>query len=339
MTAASLDHELMRRAIANAARVRLSTSPNPWVGAVVAATDGQLFDGATEPPPGAHAEVVALRSAGERAARSTVYTTLEPCNHTGRTGPCSDALVEAGVERVVIGILDPDPNVAGSGVERLRSAGVRVDVGVEADAVEEQLRPYLHHRRTGRPYVVLKLAASLDGGTAAPDGTSQWITGPAARAVAHEIRAHSDAIVVGAGTVRADDPSLTVRDWAPPSDWVVTDLDPERIVLGRAPAGAKAHPCLEVTGDLPDIVADMGRRGYLQVMVEGGAFTAAAFHRAGLVDRYELFLAPALFGGNDARAMFQGIGASTIDDVWRGRIVNAAPCGDDLHVTLEPPRN
>lgn len=322
--------------MANAARVRLVTSPNPWVGAVVAATDGEMFDGATEPPGGPHAEIVALTAAGPKAVRSTLYTTLEPCNHDGRTGPCTEAIVGAAVDRVVIGVLDPDPNVAGTGVERLREAGVAVDIGVESSAVTEQLLPYLHHRRTGRPFIILKLAATLDGATAAPDGTSQWITGPAARRAAHRIRAHSDAICVGAGTVRTDDPSLTVRDWQPGPDVVFGDLDPTRIVLGRAPADARVHPCLEVTGDLSDIVADMGERGILQLMVEGGAHTAAAFHRAGLVDRYELFLAPALMGGDDARGLFEGQGAESIDDLWRGEIVHAERLGADVHIVLVP---
>ncbi|MBX3287023.1 MAG: bifunctional diaminohydroxyphosphoribosylaminopyrimidine deaminase/5-amino-6-(5-phosphoribosylamino)uracil reductase RibD, partial [Actinobacteria bacterium] len=214
----------MAQAVTLAAAVRVATSPNPWVGCVIEAADGRVFGGATEPPGGAHAEVAALRAAGGAARGATAWVTLEPCSHTGRTGPCADALVEAGVARVVVALEDPDPRVAGRGIERLRAAGVDVEVGVEADAVREQLAPYLKHRSTGRPWVVLKLASSLDGRTAAPDGTSQWITGGAARADAHQLRAESDAIVVGAGTVRADDPSLTVRH--------VPGRSPMRVVLG-----------------------------------------------------------------------------------------------------------
>ena len=202
----------MAEAITAAAAVRHRTSPNPWVGAVVVTADGQSFAGATEPPGGRHAEVVALDVAGDAARGATVYTTLEPCCHHGRTGPCTDALLAAGVTRVVVGIEDPDANVAGQGVAHLRAAGVDVEVGVLADEVRRQLAPYRKHRETGRPWIVLKLAATIDGRTAAPDGTSQWITGHAARADAHRLRAESQAILVGAGTVRADDPALTVRD-------------------------------------------------------------------------------------------------------------------------------
>ena len=208
------DHEHMLRAVELAAGVRASTSPNPWVGCVLVAADGRQVEGATQPPGGAHAEAAALAEAaatGVDMRGATAYVTLEPCNHHGRTPPCADALIDAGVARVVVGVADPDPQVRGAGIERLRAAGVEVTTGVAAEVVTELLAPYVRHRETGRPYVVLKLAASLDGRTAAPDGTSRWITGEAARADAHRLRAESDAVLVGAGTVRADDPALTVR--------------------------------------------------------------------------------------------------------------------------------
>ena len=332
----AVDLELMDRAIANAAVARFRASPNPWVGSVVAASDGSIFDGATEPPGGPHAERVALAAAGQAASGATLYTTLEPCSHTGRTGPCTEAILEADVARVVVGILDPDDNVAGTGVEALRSAGLQVDVGVRTAEIEQQLLPYLHHRRTGRPYVVLKMAMSLDGRTAAPDGSSHWITGPEARRAVHRIRAESDAIVVGAGTVRADDPSLTVRDWEPPPGVDASALDPARVVIGSAPADAKVHPCQEVSGPISDIVAELAHQGVLQLMVEGGAQVAAQFHAAGVVDRYELFLAPALFGGDDGHPVLAGDGAPTMADVWRGQIIGVEQLGNDLHVTLLP---
>jgi len=322
------DVEAMRRAVAAAWRVRTATSPNPWVGCVLVTAGGEVCTGATAPPGGPHAEVAALAAAGARSRGATVYVTLEPCSHTGRTGPCADALLAAGVARVVVGVLDPDPNVSGRGAERLRAAGIPVDVGVAADEVTAQLAPYLKHRSTGRPWVVLKLAATLDGRTAAPDGTSRWITGPEARADAHALRAESDAIVVGAGTVGADDPSLTVRH--------VEGRDPLRVVLGRAPAGARVHPCVELDGDLGAVLDDLGRRGVVQAMVEGGATTAAAFHRAGLVDRYVLYLAPALMGGDGGAGLFTGAGAPTMADLWRGRVVDVRRVGDDLRVDLAP---
>ena len=322
------DEAMMARAVALAATVRTRTSPNPWVGCVLRTTDGAVHEGATAPPGGPHAEVAALAAAGGAAAGATVWSTLEPCSHHGRTGPCADALVAAGVARVVVGILDPDARVAGQGVARLRRAGVDVEVGVGADDVRAQLAPYLVHRTTGRPFVVVKLAATLDGRTAAPDGTSQWITGAAARADAHRLRAESDAVLVGAGTVRADDPSLTVRH--------VEGDDPLRVVLGRAPEGAKVHPALELGGDLADVLTTLGGKGVLQVLVEGGATVAGALHRAGLVDRYVVYLAPALLGGDDGRGLFAGPGAATMADVWRGRITGVTRLGEDLRIDLVP---
>jgi diaminohydroxyphosphoribosylaminopyrimidine deaminase / 5-amino-6-(5-phosphoribosylamino)uracil reductase len=313
----------MGRALDLAASVRASTSPNPWVGAVI---EPGGFEGTTQPPGGRHAEIVALDRAGDAARGSTMVVTLEPCPHHGRTPPCADAIIEAGVARVVVGIEDPDPNVRGKGVARLREAGVEVEVGVLADEVRAQLAPYLKHRNTGRPWLVLKLAASVDGRTAAPDGSSQWITGDEARADAHRLRAESDAVIVGAGTVRADDPSLTVRH--------VEGRDPLRVVLGKAPPGAKVHPAVELEGDLDGVLDELGRRGVLQAVVEGGPTVAGEFHRAGLVDRYVIYLAPALFGGDDGRPLFAGPGAPSIDEVWRGRITNVERLGADLKLEL-----
>jgi diaminohydroxyphosphoribosylaminopyrimidine deaminase/5-amino-6-(5-phosphoribosylamino)uracil reductase len=325
------DEQWMTTAISVADTARSRTSPNPWVGAVVVAGSGQLLSrGATEPPGGRHAEVVALDEAGDRARGATLFVTLEPCSHHGRTGPCVEAVEAAGVARVVVGISDPDQRVAGRGLEQLRAAGIEVVVGTCADQVTAQLAPYLHHRRTGRPYVVLKLASTLDGRTAAPDGTSQWITGEAARRDAHLIRAHSDAVVVGAGTVRADDPALTVR--------LVPGRDPLRVVLGCAPAHAKVHPCREYSGELEPLLDDLGAQGILQVMVEGGATVARAFHAQGLVDRYVFYFAPALFGGDDARGLFAGPGAPTISELRTLDLTEVIRLGSDLRIDALPKR-
>ena len=202
-------------------------------------------------------------------------------------------------------------------------------MGVAADEVAEQLAPYLKHRSTGRPWVVLKMAASLDARTAAPDGTSRWITGEAARRDVHLLRARSDAVLVGAGTVRVDDPALTVR-----LDDGVERTQPLRVVLGEAPPGARVHPALELSGDLGEVLLELGRRGVLQLLVEGGPRVAHDFHAAGLVDRYVLYLAPVLFGGDDARPLFSGPGAGTIADVWKGRLVSVSQLGDDLRVEV-----
>ena len=328
------DRECMTRAIAAGAQVRCITSPNPWVGCVVRTPDGALF--ATSEPGGPHAEAGALAAAGTAAAGATAYVTLEPCSHQGRTGPCADALVAAGVRRVVIGIDDPDHQVAGAGIQRLRDAGVQVDVGLFAGKVAQQLAPYLHHRQTGRPYVVLKLAMTLDGGTAAPDGSSQWITNPAARADGHRLRAESDAILVGAGTVRRDDPSLTVRDYVPPVMPASGVVDPQRVILGSVQEGARVEPCREMRGELGTVLDELGADGVLQLLVEGGASVAGAFHRAGLVDRYVIYVAPALFGGGDARHLFTGQGAYSIDDLWRGEFTAVERVGSDLRIEMAP---
>ncbi len=227
---------------------------------------------------------------------------------------------------MVVGVTDPDPSVAGSGIDALRAAGIEVEVGVLADDVDAQLAAYLHHRRTGRPYVICKLAMSLDGGIAAPDGTSQWITGEDARRDAHRLRAESDAILVGAGTVRADDPALTVRH--------LVGSDPLRVVLGTAPPGSKVHPCLEWQGTIDDLLDELGRRDVVQLMVEGGAGVVGSFHAAGLVDRYVLYVAPALFGGSDAKAAIGSPTAATITDIWRGRFDTIERVGDDVRIEL-----
>ena len=357
------DVEHMRRAMALATAVRSSTAPNPWVGSVVVAAtqadqeadhadvhaDGatrpvggalQTFGGATAPPGGPHAEIAALAAAGDAARGATLYSTLEPCVHHGRTPPCTDAIVDAGIARVVIGVEDPDPKVAGRGIAALRDAGIDVVIGVAADEVTEQLAPYLKHRSTGQPWVILKMAATLDARTAAPDGTSRWITGESARRDAHRLRARSDAVLVGAGTVRADDPELTVRlDVDVDADVADVIVDgarsqPLRVVLGTAPEGARVHPALELSGALDDVLAELGRRGVLQLLVEGGATVAHDFHVAGLVDRYVVYLAPKFFGGDDARPLFAGPGAGTIADVWKGRLVSVERLGDDLRVEV-----
>ena len=322
------DAAFMDRALALGATARAVAPPNPWVGAVLVTPAGSVHEGATAAPGGPHAEIGALAAAGTAATGATLYVTLEPCAHHGRTPPCADAVIAAGVARVVVALEDPDPSVRGAGLARLRAAGVAVDVGLRSPEAAAQLAPYLKHRTTGRPWVVLKLAATLDGRIAAADGTSRWITGDAARDDAHRLRAESDAVLVGAGTVRADDPALTVRR--------VPGRDPLRVVLGRAGPGARVHPALELSGDLGAVLDDLGGRGVVQLLVEGGARVAHGFHAAGLVDRYVLYLAPALAGGDDGPGLFAGPGAPTIADVWRGRVVDVARLGDDLRVELAP---
>jgi diaminohydroxyphosphoribosylaminopyrimidine deaminase / 5-amino-6-(5-phosphoribosylamino)uracil reductase len=329
-----VDRAFMRRAIELGETVRSSTSPNPWVGCLVVPAGslpegGTVAEGATLPPGGAHAEVVALEMAGESARGATAYVSLEPCAHHGRTPPCVDALLAAGIARVVVAVEDPDSRVAGKGIERLRTAGLEVVLGVGREEATRSLAPYLKHRRTGRPWVVLKLAATLDGRIAAPDGSSRWITGAEARKDVHQLRSESGAIAVGAGTARADDPALTVRGRA--------GRDPLRVVLGKASPEARLQPAIQHEGDFGELLDDLGARGVLQLLVEGGAHVAHDVHAAGLVDQYVLYVAPALLGGDDGVPLFAGPGAASMADVWRGRLDGVRRIGDDVRIDVLAP--
>ncbi len=326
--ALAADAIFMRRAIEVAWTKRTQTSPNPWVGAVLVSASGRIFEAATSPPPGPHAEASVLAAAREEARGASLYVTLEPCSHFGRTPPCTQAIVAAGVERVVVGVEDPDPRVSGSGIRALAEAGVSVVVGVEAEAVEAQLAPYLAHRRRGWPWVVVKLALSLDGHIAAKDGSSRWITGEEARRDAQLLRAESDAIVVGANTVRVDNPRLTVRL---PGAW----RQPLRVVMGRFSDEAAVAPALSWEGPPEELLRELGSRGVLQVLVEGGAQVAGEFHAARLVDRYVFYLAPMLLGGGAIEAI-RGWVAESMEEAWRGRILSVREVGGDLRLEVAP---
>lgn len=325
------------QAIAAAELIVGTTSPNPWVGAVVQTVDGRCFVGVTQPNRGPHAEVMAFAAAkadGADTSGGTLFVTLEPCAHRGNNPPCVEAVLAAKVRRVVVGVEDPDHRVQGRGVAALRAAGVEVAVGVRRVFVERQLQPFLVNRRTGRPYVVVKLAITLDGRTAAPDGSSRWITGPAAREDVHRLRSVSDVVIVGAGTVRADDPELTVRL---PGDGPAVGMgQPRRIVIGAVPDGARVQPAESWTGDLAELLDRLGAEGVLQVLVEGGATLAGTLHRAGLVDRWVIYVAPAILGGDDGRPVLAGPGAPSMAEVWRGQTVAVRQLGDDVRIDVEP---
>jgi len=325
----TLDYDaLMGEAMAEGDKARLHAPPNPWVGALVVRDGVVLAAGHTQVPGESHAEVDALRRAGGLARGATMVVTLEPCRHVGRTGPCVEAIIDAGIERVVVGTLDPDPRVAGRGVAALRAAGLEVQVGVQLDAVRAHLAPYLWHRVTGRPYVVLKVAATLDGIVAMGDGSSQWITGEEARRDAHVVRAQSQAIVVGAGTVRVDDPALTAR-----LDGVV--VEPLRVVLGHAPASARVHPCWERVGDPGAVLDELGEHDILQVLVEGGAMVASEFLEAGLVNHVVWYVAPALAGAHGGRGALATLSTPSIDALRRARFVDVRRLGEDIRMDLE----
>jgi diaminohydroxyphosphoribosylaminopyrimidine deaminase/5-amino-6-(5-phosphoribosylamino)uracil reductase len=322
------DQQVMQIAINAANRARLISRPNPWVGAVVVTQAGEIFEGSTDRVGSSHAEINALTSAGKSARGATLYSTLEPCNHTGRTGPCTEAIIDAEISRVVIGITDPDPKVSGSGIARLRDAGISVEVGVLAEQIASQLKAYIYHRTTNRPFVVLKMAMTLDGRTAAPDGTSMWITGETARKRVQQLRAESDAVLVGANTVRLDDPQLTVRD--------VEGESPRRIVLGEVSKSARVNPCMQWRGALVDLLDELGEQNVLQLLIEGGPTVSGAFHRENLINQYVFHIAPALSGGNDSLSVFETAGIATMTQLWRGKIMSSQQLGDDLEIILEP---
>jgi diaminohydroxyphosphoribosylaminopyrimidine deaminase/5-amino-6-(5-phosphoribosylamino)uracil reductase len=321
--------ELMSMAMDEGERARLHAPPNPWVGALVVNEHGVIVgEGHTQAPGESHAEIEALRRAGALARGATLVVTLEPCSHTGRTGPCADAIIEAGIARVVVGMVDPDPRVAGSGIELLKASGVDVEVGVEGDAVAAQLASYVWQRVTSRPYVVAKIASTLDGVVAMADGSSQWITGADARRDAHLLRAQSQAILVGAGTVRADNPALTARL----DDFV---LEPLRVVLGRAPEDAKVRPCLELSGDLGLILDELGHHDVLQVLIEGGPTTTSAFFEAGLVNHVVWYQAAAFAGAAGTLPALSGLSTPTMDALRRGRLTDVRRIGDDIRIDVE----
>jgi len=326
----------MAAAIEQAEKVKGTTYPNPPVGAVILDRDGAIAGvGATEPPGGPHAEVLALRRAGNRAAGGTAVVTLEPCNHVGRTPPCVDALLAAGVANVAFAVADPNP-VAAGGAARLAAAGVDVSAGVSAEAVTGgTLREWLHKMRTGKPHVTWKFAGSVDGRSAAADGSSQWITGEAARADVHRRRAAADAIVVGTGTVFADDPALTARR----PDGSLAPHQPLRVVVGMREISSDAtvlnddsRTMVIRTRDAHEVVQALSDR--TDVFIEGGPTLAGAFLRAGVVDRILAYVAPILLGG--PISVVDDVGVSTIAAAQRWRFDQIQPVGADVLLSVVP---
>jgi diaminohydroxyphosphoribosylaminopyrimidine deaminase/5-amino-6-(5-phosphoribosylamino)uracil reductase len=361
------DEVAMEQALDAGAAVRRRTAPNPWIGCVIVRDGDVVGVGATEPPGGAHAEIGALREAADRARGATAYVTLEPCCFHGRTPPCADALIGAGILRVVVALEDPDPRVGGRGIAQLRDAGIEVTVGVGAERATRDLAPYLHHRRSGRAFVVAKVASSFDGRAAAADGSSQWLTSADARADAHELRADSQAIVVGSGTALADQPRLTVRDAEPPprhpptrvlldargrvpaiGPLLDTELAPTLVVTtAAAPAssvdawravGAKVESVAAAPGggvDLAETFALLGREGVLQVLVEGGARVLGAVTSAGLAQRVVVYVAPLALGTRGTPA-FVFPGPESLDAASRYDLTAVRRLGPDVRLDYEP---
>jgi diaminohydroxyphosphoribosylaminopyrimidine deaminase/5-amino-6-(5-phosphoribosylamino)uracil reductase len=330
----------MRRAITLSETARGSTSPNPPVGAVIVDARGEVVgEGATQPPGGPHAEVMALRQAGEHARGATAFVTLEPCAHHGRTPPCAVALIAAGVAAVHYAVADPNP-VAAGGAHTLRAAGIDVQQGLLAGDVElGPLRAWLHFARTGRPHVTWKYASTLDGRVAAADGTSRWISSPESRAEVHALRGGIDAIMVGTGTVLADDPALTARA----ADGTLARHQPLRVVVGTGeiPAGARvldgSAETVRVRSHDPDaVLALLAERGVVDLLLEGGPRLAGAFVGAGRVDRILAYLAPALLGSGPVALGDAGV--STITGVHRWSVERVTMSGGDVRVSAVPLR-
>lgn len=308
--------------------VRGTTSPNPPVGCALIDASGELIStGATSPAGGPHAEVNALSEAGERARGATAVVTLEPCNHTGRTGPCSHALVEAGVKRVLYFTADPFAPAAG-GAGYLRDHGVEVEFQPVRVAA---LQPWLRSVRHNRPSVTLKFASTLDGFTAAADGTSQWITGPEARELVHEDRAMLDAIIVGTGTAIADNPSLTARH----PDGTLREHQPRRVVVGKrdVPDGNLTRLGFEQYATPQEALDALWASGARDVLVEGGASLAASFLELDLVDAVQAYIAPALLGSG--RGVLDRAIATTIADARRFRTTFVRRVGNDVCIEME----
>jgi len=372
---AQADARAMRLALREAARAVGCVHPNPPVGAVVVRDGAVVGRGRTQPPPGPHAEVMALREAGEAARGADLFVTLEPCNHHGRTPPCTQAILAAGIRRVVIAVRDPNPAASG-GVEALRAAGIEVAEGVCADQAERVMAPFLHWARTRTPYVVLKSAMTLDGKTASVSGASRWITGPVARAYTHRLRRRLGAVMAGIGTVLADDPMLNTRQShslkalpEPPLRIVVDSHlripvgsrlvrsagEAPLLVACRAGAdeqkmgalralGADVVPvppgagCREGGVDIAILMAELGARGVTGILLEGGGKLAFSALAAGCVHEAVYFVAPLLMGGREAHTPLDGEGFASPGESAPLEGLAARRCGRDiiLHGRIAP---
>jgi diaminohydroxyphosphoribosylaminopyrimidine deaminase / 5-amino-6-(5-phosphoribosylamino)uracil reductase len=361
------DHLFLRRALALAERGLGLAAPNPKVGAVVVGPAGEVVgEGWHQGPGTAHAEIVALEQAGERAGGATLYVTLEPCSHQGRTGPCAPVVVQSGVRRVVVPITDPNPEVGGGGLRILQESGIEVDVGLLAVEAGDLIAGFAKHVLTGLPFVTLKMAASLDGKVAARDGSSRWVSGPEARRDAHRLRAAAGAIVVGAGTAVADDPALTIRledyEGRPPvrilvdgsgrtptggalfdasaPTWVATTTRANRAAVDRwREAGSEVLTLGEDRVSLPSLMREIGAAGIQDVLIEGGANLAWSAIDEGVVDRFVVYLAPKLIGGTGALGVLAGEGVRSIAEAVPVEIRSVQRIGEDLKVVADVHRD
>jgi diaminohydroxyphosphoribosylaminopyrimidine deaminase/5-amino-6-(5-phosphoribosylamino)uracil reductase len=353
------DIGFMRRALELAENGLGLAAPNPMVGAVVVSGGRVVGEGWHEGPGAPHAEMIALREAGDRARGATLYVTLEPCSHHGRTGPCAPAVAESGVGRVVAAIRDPNPQVDGRGFDLLRRAGLQVDVGACRSEGEELILGFATHVRTGRPHVTLKMAASLDGKIAARDGSSTWITGEGARRDAHRLRARSGAVIVGAGTAISDRPRLTVRlegyrgrqplrvvadssgrtpadgplfDGTAPTLIATSRRVPDEVRRAWVEGGAAVVAVGDEAVGLADLLDHLGKEGIQEALIEGGQTLAWSAVEEGVVDRVVLYLAPKLIGGESAPGILGGKGFGTLADAPAVDLRSVEMVGPDVKV-------
>ena len=365
MTPLTDSSSLMARAIELARIAEGRTAPNPPVGALVV-RNGQIIGQGFHPRAGEpHAEIFALREAAEAAAGADLYVTLEPCSHHGRTPPCADALIKAGIRRVFVGTRDPNPQVSGRGLERLRRAGIEVFSGILEEECRRLIAPFACHITRGRPFVILKSAMTLDGRTATACGDSRWVSGPESRFAVHRLRDRVDAIMVGIGTVLADDPMLTTRlpeggrdplrivldthlrippdarllsldSQAPTWIFCCEEVPPLRVRRLEKP-GVQVYrlPCGEEGLDLSALLAQLGREGIQSLLLEGGATLNGSMLRAGLVDRLMFFLAPKLHGGRDGFGVFAGAGASEMAQATPLGPLRLTRYGEDVLIEAE----
>lgn len=358
------DEHWMQMALAESEKARLISPPNPWVGSVVVKEGKLIGKGFTQPPGKQHAEIMALQDVKNDAKDASLYVTLEPCSHWGRTPPCADAVIAAGIRRVVIALEDPDPKVKGEGIRRLRQAGIEVVLGIGKEQAERILAPYLFHRKFRRPFCLLKSAMSLDGRIAAQDGTSQWITDPLAREDGHRLRAYSQGILVGAGTAQIDRPQLTARHPTlkplnnplriicdasgrvePIGPLFEPSISPTLIFTSihchaerlrewkKTGVEIQQVPCNHGKLDLDAILASLAERGILQLLVEGGPTIQSAFIKAKLAQQWTVYVGNCLLGetGKPLLARFQ---VDTIKNAPRIQLESCEKLGDSSKLTF-----
>ena len=339
------------------------TAPNPPVGAVVV-KDGEIVGQGFHPQAGEpHAEIFALRDAGEKAAGATIYVTLEPCSHYGKTPPCADALIAAGISEVIVGTVDPNPKVAGNGVRRLQESGIAVEVGVLKEECQRLIAPFKKHILTGIPFTIYKAAMTLDGNTATKNGDSKWISGEESRLRVHQLRHRVDAIMVGSGTVHSDDPQLNTRlpdggghdplrivvdstlkidptcrmltQQSTAKTLIATTSEDTEKIMALEKSGAEVLRFAPVDDHVPlkELWQELGRRNIQRLLLEGGSGLAAAALHSQLIDHLTIFIAPKVIGGSSTFGIFSGLGCETMAEAIELSNIMYQKIGNDMLVT------